>query len=64
VESVGNWSYPDSTLSQLALMANLVIEYPDGPWVPYAGIGAGGVLSSLTFGDYSSIRVRSSAGLG
>jgi len=52
VESVGNWSYPDSSLSQLALMANVVIEPLEGPWVPFAGFGAGGVYSTLTFGNY------------
>ena len=51
VKAVGNWSYPDSYLSQLALMANLVIERPDGRLIPYAGIGAGGVFSSLSFGN-------------
>jgi opacity protein-like surface antigen len=52
VESVGNWSYPNSELWQMLMMANVVVEYPRGRFVPYAGFGAGGVLSSLSFGNY------------
>ncbi len=51
VESVGNWSYPDSSLSQLLMMVNVVVEYPRGRLVPFAGIGAGGVFSALSFGN-------------
>jgi opacity protein-like surface antigen len=52
IDSVGNWSYPDSSLSQLTMMVNVVIERPQGPLIPFAGIGAGGVFSSLSFGSY------------
>jgi opacity protein-like surface antigen len=52
VDSVGNWSYPSSSLSQMLMMINVVVEYPRGPFVPFAGFGAGGVFSSLTFGNY------------
>jgi len=52
VESVGNWSYPDSALNQMLLMANVVVEYPRGRFVPFAGVGAGGVLSSISFGNH------------
>lgn len=53
VDSVGNWSYPDSSLTQMSFMANVVVERPLGRWVPFAGFGAGGVFSSLNFGsDY------------
>lgn len=51
VDSVGNWTYPNSALNQMLLMANVVVEYPRGPFVPFAGVGAGGVLSSLSFGN-------------
>jgi opacity protein-like surface antigen len=51
VDSVGNWSYPNSALYQMPIMANVVFEYPRGPFVPFAGVGAGGVYSSLTFGN-------------
>lgn len=51
VESVGNWSYPDSALNQLLMMVNVAVEYPRGSLVPFGGIGAGGVLSSLSFGN-------------
>lgn len=64
VDSVGNWSYPDSFLNQLTMMVNLVIERPRGPLVPYAGVGAGGVLSSLTFGSYYYYYYSSSDGYG
>ena len=52
VDSVGNWSYPDSALLQMSLMFNVEFNYPRWPLVPFAGIGAGGVLSSLSFGMY------------
>ena len=51
VHSVGNWSYPDSALSQMTMMFNVEFAYPRGPLVPFAGIGAGGVLSELSFGN-------------
>lgn len=52
IESVGDWSYPDSDLSQMLLMVNAEFSYPIGRFVPFAGIGAGGVYSSVTFGNY------------
>jgi len=51
VDSIGDWSYPDSGLSHLLLMANLVIEKPIGRFVPFAGAGIGGDFSYLTFGN-------------
>lgn len=64
VDSVGNWSYPDSALSQMLMMANVVVEYPRGPLVPFAGVGAGGVLSTLSFGNYYDYYYSSSDGSG
>jgi len=52
VDSVGNWSYPNSELWQMLMMVNVVVEYPRGPVVPFAGFGAGGVLSTLSFGNF------------
>jgi opacity protein-like surface antigen len=51
VDSVGDWSYPDSALSQMTMMFNVEFAYPRGPLVPFVGIGAGGVLSDLSFGN-------------
>jgi len=52
IESVGNWSYPDSALSQMSMMVNAEFSYPFGRLVPFAGIGGGGVYSSVSFGNY------------
>lgn len=52
IESVGNWSYPDSALSQMLMMVNAEFSYPLGRFVPFVGIGGGGVYSSVTFGNY------------
>ena len=52
VDSIGNWYYPNSELWQMLMMANVVVEYPRGPFVPFAGVGAGGALSTLSFGNY------------
>jgi opacity protein-like surface antigen len=53
VESVGQFSYPDTSLFQMPLMANVTLEYPNKTrLVPYIGAGVGGVLSVLTFGDH------------
>ena len=52
VDSVGNWSYPNSALYQMLFMANVVVEYPLGRFVPFAGVGVGGALSTLSFGNY------------
>ncbi len=64
VNSVGNWSYPDSALSQMSMMANVMVEYPRGRLVPFAGVGAGGVFSSLTFGNYYDYYYSDSDGEG
>lgn len=64
VDAVGNWSYPDSSLTQMSFMANVVFERPLGRWVPYAGFGAGGVFSSLAFGNYNYYYYGSSDGYG
>lgn len=64
VDSVGNWSYPDSALSQMAMMFNVEFSYPRGPLVPFAGIGAGGVFSELSFGNYYEFYYSDSDGSG
>jgi len=53
IDSIGNWSYPDSTLSHLLLMVNLVVERPVGRFLPFAGVGAGGDYSMVSFGSSS-----------
>jgi opacity protein-like surface antigen len=51
VDSIGGWSYPDTTLGQILLMANVRLEYPVRSRVaPFVGAGIGGVASFLTFG--------------
>ncbi|MCC6820056.1 MAG: porin family protein [Verrucomicrobia subdivision 3 bacterium] len=52
IKSVGNWSYPNSALSQMLMMVNAEFSYPIGRLVPFAGIGGGGVYSSVSFGNY------------
>lgn len=52
IDSVGDWSYPDSSLGQLSIMANLMFEYPRWRFKPFVGLGAGGVYSTVTFGSY------------
>ena len=64
VDSVGNFSYPDSALSQMAMMFNVEFSYPRGPLVPFAGIGAGGVFSELSFGNYYDFYYSDSDGSG
>jgi len=64
VDSVGDWSYPDSALSQMAMMFNVEFSYPRGPLVPFAGIGAGGVFSELSFGNYYDYYYSDSDGSG
>lgn len=64
VDSVGNWSYPDSSLYQLTMMANVVFELPQGRLVPFAGFGAGGVYSTLSFGNYYYYYYSESDGYG
>lgn len=51
IDSVGNWSYPDSGLSQMLMMVNAEFSCPIGRLVPFAGIGGGGVYSSVSFGN-------------
>ena len=54
VDSIGGWSYPDTTLGQILLMANVRLEYPVKSRIaPFIGAGIGGVASFLTFGDHS-----------
>lgn len=52
IDSIGNWFYPDSSLSQMSMMINAEFSYPIGRIVPFAGIGGGGVLSTVSFGNY------------
>jgi opacity protein-like surface antigen len=57
IDSVGGWSYPDSSFGQILMMANVRIEYPpQSRLAPYVGAGIGGVASFMTFGatDYYS----------
>jgi len=52
VNSFGDFSYPDTSLFQMPIMANLTLEPPtQGRLVPYLGGGVGGVASILTFGE-------------
>ena len=54
VDSVGNFSYPDTMLFQMPLMANVVLELPKPRrFSPYIGAGVGGVASFLSFGNHS-----------
>jgi opacity protein-like surface antigen len=64
INSVGNWTYPDSGLSQFTMMANVVFELPMNGVVPYAGVGAGGVLSTVSFGEYYYYYYSSTSGYG
>ncbi len=50
VDSIGNWSYSDTTLFQMPLTVNFTLVYPHGGrFEPYLGAGVGGVFSFLTF---------------
>ena len=51
VDRIGDWSYPDSGLSHLLLMANVVVEQPVGRFLPFVGAGVGGDFSYLSFGN-------------
>jgi len=54
VDAVGHWSYPDSMLGQILMMANVRLEYPNrGRLAPFIGAGIGGVASYLSFGNHS-----------
>jgi len=51
VDSIGGWSYHDTTLGQILMMANVRLEYPPkSRLAPFIGAGVGGVASFLTFG--------------
>ncbi len=51
VDSVGGFSYPDTWLGQILMMANVRLEYPPKTRLaPFIGAGIGGVASFLTFG--------------
>jgi len=51
VEAFGDFSYHDTSLFQMPIMATLTLEPPNtGRLVPYIGGGIGGVASFLTFG--------------
>lgn len=52
IDAIGNWSYPNSSLTQMPIMLNAEFCLPLGRLVPFAGIGGGGVLGSITFGNY------------
>jgi opacity protein-like surface antigen len=65
IDSVGNWSPPASaSLSQVALMINAEFSYPLGRFVPFAGIGGGGVYSTVSFAKDSSLWFYSSDSAG
>lgn len=64
INRVGNWTYPDSSLSQFTMFLNAVFELPMDRVVPYAGVGIGGDLSTVSFGDYYYYYYSSSAGYG
>ena len=64
VDSVGDWSYPASSLGQLLIMGNVMAEYPLGHFVPFAGVGGGGDYSSLSFGNYYDYYWSTSDGYG
>ncbi len=52
VDSIGGWSYPDTSLDQILLMANVRVQYPpESRLAPFVGAGVGGVASFLTFGE-------------
>ncbi len=51
VDSIGGWSYPNTTLGQILMMANVRLEYPpQSRLAPFVGAGIGGAASFLTFG--------------
>jgi opacity protein-like surface antigen len=53
VDSIGRWSYHDTFLGQILMMANVRLEYPVKSRVaPFVGAGIGGVASFLTFGEH------------
>ncbi len=55
VDSIGGWSYHDTMLGQILMMANVRLEYPvKTRLAPFVGAGIGGSASFLTFGGGSS----------
>ncbi len=55
VDSIGGWSYHDTMLGQILMMANVRLEYPvKSRLAPFIGAGIGGSASFLTFGGGSS----------
>ena len=53
VDAFGDFSYRNTSLFQMPIMANVTLEYPYwGRLVPYIGGGIGGVASFLTFGNH------------
>jgi opacity protein-like surface antigen len=54
VDSIAGWSYPNTMLGQILMMANVRLEYPpQSRLAPFVGAGIGGVASFLTFGGGS-----------
>jgi opacity protein-like surface antigen len=50
VDTIGDWSYKGTYLSQILLTANVRLEYPTtGPVLPFLGAGIGGSGGFLTF---------------
>ena len=64
IDSIGNWSYPNSSLTQMPIMLNAEFCIPRGPLVPFVGVGAGGVLGSVSFGNYYYYYYNESDGWG
>ncbi len=51
VDSFGQFSYPDTFLFQIPLLVDVMVEYPQNSrFTMFAGVGAGGVASFLSFG--------------
>ncbi len=51
VDSFGDFHYHDTVLFQMPLMVDVLIEYPrNSTFMAFAGFGAGGVASFLSFG--------------
>ncbi len=51
IDAFGESHYPDSSLFQMPIMADVILEYPNaGRLAPYIGAGVGGVASFMTLG--------------
>jgi opacity protein-like surface antigen len=51
VDEVGGFKYHNTDLFQMPIMANLTLRYPNqSRFVPYIGVGGGGLASALDFG--------------